>query len=351
MAITYVGLLFWHAGNVLDSWSYLWATIALWLASYLARAFWFTRPLNIHSQWLVGSPAALFQMPGGMTRIEVVAPPGFKWRPSQHVFLRFPKINALDNHPFTIVSAPDPENTESDKVAKRASIQDSPSLVFLARAQAGFTRKLAHYCGSNPDALANAWVDGPYGGVTRPIESLFDTMILVAGGAGITACMPWIKHVLTQSQLDPNPVKVKKMFLVWIMKEADHFAWVKRLLEDASAHGIKELALVMNFFITDSASKGPSQAQDNEEKNDAIEAVTAASDRSTSMTSLGSVVHERPDISKLVSGMFDAGRTFVFACGPDGLRNDLSNAVAAVQGRAMKGEIQEVALHTEAFGW
>jgi len=124
MAITYVGLLFWHAGNVLDSWSYLWATIAFWLASYLARAFLFTRPLNIHSQWLVGPSAALFQMPGGMTKIEVVAPLGFKWRSGQHVFLRFPKINVLDNHPFTIVSTPDTESTEGDRVARKALVQD-----------------------------------------------------------------------------------------------------------------------------------------------------------------------------------------------------------------------------------
>lgn len=36
-------------------WAYLWATIVLWLASWLARAFWFTRPLKIRNQWLAGA--------------------------------------------------------------------------------------------------------------------------------------------------------------------------------------------------------------------------------------------------------------------------------------------------------
>ena len=51
IAITYLGLLFWHADNLEDSWAYLWATLALWLASYLARLFWFTQPLNVRNEW------------------------------------------------------------------------------------------------------------------------------------------------------------------------------------------------------------------------------------------------------------------------------------------------------------
>lgn len=56
LAISYVGLMFWHSGNLGDSWAYLWATIAVWLASILARFFYFNQSFNVHNQWIEGSP-------------------------------------------------------------------------------------------------------------------------------------------------------------------------------------------------------------------------------------------------------------------------------------------------------
>ncbi|KAF1982501.1 hypothetical protein K402DRAFT_312645, partial [Aulographum hederae CBS 113979] len=233
MAVTYVGLLFWHADNTEDSWSYLWATIALWLASYLARAFWYTRPLNIHNEWLAGAPTTLTKLAGDMTEIEVLAPPGFTWRPSQHVFLRFPRISPLDNHPFTIVSAPLPKPLTDEK--DFPGLQHRQTLTFLARAHAGFTKKLAAYTAASPDQTASAWIDGPYGGITRPIERLYDTMILVAGGTGITASLSWLLHVVQSAKAYPDAVRTKKIVLIWSMKESTHFGWVESLLAEAVA--------------------------------------------------------------------------------------------------------------------
>ena len=41
----------------------------------------------------------------------------------------------------------------------------------------------------------------------------------------------------------------------------------------------------------------------------------------------------------------------LIGCGPTDMSRDLSNAVAACQSKVLSGEIQEVALHTETFGW
>ncbi|KAF2420954.1 hypothetical protein EJ08DRAFT_653681 [Tothia fuscella] len=74
-------------------------------------------------------------LPGGMTKIEVTPPVDFEWCPGQHVFLRFPKLGMLDNHPFTMTSAPRSASlTLDDKDGK---------LIFLARTHTGFTRHLA----------------------------------------------------------------------------------------------------------------------------------------------------------------------------------------------------------------
>ena len=76
-------------------------------------------------------------------------------------------------------------------ISKKTEAEGQYTLMFLIRAQAGFTRSLASYSTSEPDILASAWIDGPYGGVNRPIERLYDTVILGAVGTGISACVPW----------------------------------------------------------------------------------------------------------------------------------------------------------------
>ncbi|KAF8244419.1 hypothetical protein K440DRAFT_609552, partial [Wilcoxina mikolae CBS 423.85] len=45
------------------------------------------------------------------------------------------------------------------------------------------------------------------------------------------------------------------------------------------------------------------------------------------------------------------GKTLVLGCGPESLRVDLANACADAQVRVMKGEMQELAMHLEVFGW
>ena len=91
----------------------------------------------------------------------------------------------LDNHPFTVMSAPRGE--------KRGD--GCQSLVFLARAQSSFTKKLALYRAAHPNSQTSAWIDGPCGGLSRPVERLYDTAVLAAGGTGITASLPWLSYM------------------------------------------------------------------------------------------------------------------------------------------------------------
>lgn len=186
MAISYLGLLFWHAANIGDSWAYLWATLALWLASWLARLFWYTRPMNIRNEWFRGATTLLTHLPGGMTKIEVLNPPDeFAWTASQHCFLRFPSISLLDNHPFTIVSGPPAKSSRNGGQGGEKTDLFPPKqvpLTFLARTHSGFTLRLDSFSSKNADAALDAWIDGPYGGLGRPIERLYDNLVLLLEG-------------------------------------------------------------------------------------------------------------------------------------------------------------------------
>ena len=295
-----------------------------------------------------------------MTRIEVLAPLGFRHHPAQHCFLRFPSISVVDNHPFTIVSAPPLEDVDVEGTDQDREDDAKPHrLVFLARTHDGFTRRLADYCASRTDILASAWIDGPYGGVDRPIEQLYDQLILVAGGSGITACIPWLEHVVSRSRMaGGDRVKVKRVVLHWVMKMEEHFAWLEDELRIISqARSQSNVVIDMKFYVTGGNTKSPfattkmKESVVVEKDGDVSIVPTTQSSSPTRHDRVADFTFQRPTMDTILLNLDGDGKTFVFGCGPESLRKDLSNACADAQVRVLKGTAQEVAMHLEAFGW
>jgi len=337
LAITYLGLLFWHAGNILDSWAYLWATLALWLASWLARLFWYTKPMNLQQEWFSGAPTTLVRLPGGMTKLQVLAPINFVYTPGQHCFVRFPELSLLDNHPFTLASAP-----------ATTQIEDN-CLAFLVRTHSGFTRKLASYCQLHPDQQLSAWIDGPYGGIGRRLELLYDELILIAGGSGITACLPWLEQAVRVKE-----ARVHRVVLLWSVTSEDHLSGIQQYLSSALAGTRHDTLIELRFHVTRNVP-----AEGNIVEGTSISEIKApattdssfsrAADNSIPMNELGRLESGRPDLKKFIPDNVRGSKTFVIGCGPDDMRIDVSNAVAAAQSKVIHGEVSEIGLHLEAF--
>lgn len=248
LAITYVGIMFWRAGLEGDSWDYLWATIAIWIASILIRILWLNSGFRTRqSEWFVESPAKLIPHPGGMTRIDILKPQDFHWRLGQHVFLRFPEDSLFDNHPFTITSA-DGVNLQS------TAADDLRIISFFVRTHAGFTKRLSHYLENHLDADVRVWIDGPYGGMSRKVEVSFDNVILVAGGVGITACLPWLEY-LTNVHQSSTPSRISHVKLVWAVRERAHAKWIIAELESREKSVPKDM-LEICIHVTDQDSEG-----------------------------------------------------------------------------------------------
>ena len=66
---------------------------------------------------------------------------------------------------------------------------------------------------------------------------------------------------------------------------------------------------------------------------------------------LGPGLFGRPVFSDIVPASLKSERTCVVRCGLKGMNQDLGNAVSACQKKVLSGEPQEVAFHTETFGW
>ncbi len=59
VAMIYVAMLFWHCHKYLTSWNYLWATVAIWVLSYLIRPFKLNWSNPWRLSWLIGDEAAV----------------------------------------------------------------------------------------------------------------------------------------------------------------------------------------------------------------------------------------------------------------------------------------------------
>lgn len=225
LAVTYVGLMFWHCGLEGDSWDYMWATASIWMASILARALWYTRPTSILAErWFVGSPIILRAFPDDMTRLEILAPSGFRWNPGQHIYLRAPTVGLFDNHPFTIAAADGFRQDENEK-------EYTPRILPLyIRTYAGFTRRLRNCVDEESSAQLEAWLEGPYGGHDQDITIGFDNVILVAGGGGISAMLPWLEHFATKLRAG-KIMQASSLRLYWSVKKQSAVSWIAEALE------------------------------------------------------------------------------------------------------------------------
>ncbi|KAL8708762.1 MAG: hypothetical protein Q9220_006404 [cf. Caloplaca sp. 1 TL-2023] len=239
--ISYLGLCFWHFGNLGDSWAYLWATLAIWLATVV-----FNRAFNVKGTWFNGSPVKLEGLSGGMTRLDVSAPAEFRWRPGQHCFLHMPGLELLGNHLFTIASAFNTFRIRGEEVDRK-----SKKLVSLfIRSHAGFTKKLATSVQNHAGTPPIAWLEGPYGGIPYQVEGSFDGLILVAGGAGVTACLPWLEHLMAQ-RTTHVAMRIRFIKFIWVVRHAEHLSWASGVV-DAATRALRDDTHFLEacFYIT-----------------------------------------------------------------------------------------------------
>lgn len=186
VALVFLAFMFIHCQMELTSWRYLWGAAALYGLSTFLRII---RSLNNSPTFSV-CHAQLEALRSGATLIRIRTTA--IWSPGQHVFLRFPTIRSLSNHPFTVISLPSPNGTMPN------------TMVLMARRKSGLTARLHQKALDGPigaDRICEeeslglrdgrhkmvtlpVIVDGPYG-VSASVGD-FDEVLMIAGGSGIT---------------------------------------------------------------------------------------------------------------------------------------------------------------------
>lgn len=238
VAIVYLGMLFWHCHKYLTSWNYLFATLAIWVTSYCIRLFYlnWTNPRRL--SWLIGEEAAITVLPENAVKVTI--PTQVKWRPGQYVYLRMPGISVFENHPFTIASLCS-EDFPSDYGEQYRDM----TLVF--RPFGGFTRKVLNAAMERgPYKTYRAFIDGPYGGMQRDLAA-FDTVVLFAGGSGITAIVSQLLDLI--KKMRDGKAVTKSVHVIWALKRPETLEWFKEELKICRDYAPPD-TVHCQFFIT-----------------------------------------------------------------------------------------------------
>jgi len=133
-----------------------------------------------------------------------------------------------------------------------------PMMHFIISKQSGFTKALYNLVQSaaaraDPEKPEKGYVlkllglvEGPYGG-HHSFDS-FGTVVLVAGGVGITHCLGYIRHLL--HGCNEGTVATQKVKLVWVIRKSEHIHWVSAWLEEILGMPLCYQVLEIDIYIT-----------------------------------------------------------------------------------------------------
>ena len=242
----------------LDSWNYLWATLGIWLFSLFGRVI-----VKLRTPGIRGAEGLLQGIDGETLKITIPAFPGLYWSPGQHVFLRFPTIAPLDNHPFTIANV-----CHETYVTDKNDRTSRPPLMFLVKPRHGITKKLMKIAESQDthSKTVKTFIEGPYGGLNQELQRCFESVILVAGGSGISAVLPLLSTLSRKVGGDGSVLK--QINLVWAVKNRHSISWIQEQLNEAI-----EVApigsVIIDYYVTSENATGETSSS----RIDEIEAV------------------------------------------------------------------------------
>jgi ferric-chelate reductase len=135
------------------------------------------------------------------------------WRAGQHVRIRVPALGlrlGFEGHPFTISSAPDGEG-----------------MILMCKNSGDWTRALHKLAqgpssqresalGTNAPVDVTMIVEGPHGGLGNTMLPSFSSVLLCAGGSGITHSLALAHDLMTKATT--GVVRARTIDLVWVIR-------------------------------------------------------------------------------------------------------------------------------------
>ena len=276
--------------------------MAIWLFSLLGR-------LLIKLKTPRGAQATLEDLDGEgeMLKITIPAVRGMTWGVGSHVFLRFPTVAPLDNHPFTVASLCGGTcvSSESGKTSRMP-------LVFLVRPRNGITGRLMKIARRQErhSPTLKVLVEGSYGGLDGGLERSFEQVVLVAGGSGISAMLPLLTSL--SRRIGERGSVLKDIRLIWTVRNRNALSWMADELK-AAIEGAPEGAVRIDYYVTAGVSKFESFI----DEIDDLEIGKGEFEDDKFLQGLdqdngtGGAISGRPELAKLIPEMLKFERIFI----------------------------------------
>lgn len=337
----------------------------------------------------------------GLIRLSIRPSAKTKPRPGQYYYIYTPwSITPWENHPFTLASwSKDGENNDN------GNGKGTVRLNFLVGPAGGATRRLRHRIekeakiapttittitpiaatnhaiDTNPEALKvtkqidmRIWLEGPYGSTHN--LTTFDHVLLIAGGSGVTAILPYVHTLQTKSHVQVS--------VIWAVTHDDYakdvlgdeLAGVEvqmYVTRDGSA-GVEvekarggTVAVALDEGHASTSASTSTSTPSSPDATSESEEIKLSDSESLNNSRTGemekgrmamtdapgvTVYHHRPDISsiiaKQVSSLIGGERMAVLTCGPGGMMDDARAAVVAGYDVVPSNQL---AYYEESFGW
>ena len=244
---------------------YLIASLSIWGFDRLLR---YTRLFIYNGLWRwsgrrASQVASLRLLSHDTTRLELFKGDFPDWPPGAFAFVSTPTLSWWpQSHPFTIASRPPKQacgskdlGTPSPATAKPSellspsstsqlafSAQDlmtpAPNLVFLIRARSGWTRRLHELAQRETHPSLPILVDGPYASCP-PLHYGFDTVVLFAGGAGLSWTLPLLTDLVERARRGQSAVR--RITWICVLRHHVNYDWFFGELESIGQLGPSSL--------------------------------------------------------------------------------------------------------------
>ncbi|KAA6412151.1 MAG: FRE ferric reductase-like transmembrane component [Lasallia pustulata] len=198
-------------------------------------------------------------LPGDACRLTFTMPRPWTFRPGCHAYVYIPSLSLWMSHPFSVAwseQRPVPyRSLESEKLPTSTSDLGSPlpnrtvtSMSLVVSKRSGMTARLHARASASPTGIISltGFLEGPYGG----LESLasYGTVLLFAGGVGITHQLPHVRHLLAAHA--NRTAAVRSLTLVWSVRTTEQLEWVRPWMDQILAMPGRREVLKVLLFVT-----------------------------------------------------------------------------------------------------
>ncbi|GKZ34601.1 hypothetical protein AbraIFM66950_004915 [Aspergillus brasiliensis] len=350
--MAFVGL-WYHLADMSHQYAIL-VTVVLWgfdRAIRLACVVW----RNLGTRL---SRATVELLPGDVARVNVTVARPWRFKAGQYAYLYMPSVGLWTSHPFSVawttkdgtsVIEKRASNSSEDSLDRAVGGSQKTTMSFLVKGHDGFTSKLVRkVCNSSERGFsAITLAEGPYGG----LESLnsYGSVLLVAGGIGITHPMPYLLEIV--NAFASRSTAVRRVTLVWVVRSLDHLSWIQPWMVSLFGHpalqganvpkqesyfDLAELSLSIQIYASTRESSPEDYAPESPW------AISAPTGVAISINTGKPCFQEIVDLEMAQQ----VGAMAVSVCGPGGMGDDVRKVV-----REKQGSKKKVDLYEETFSW